>query len=272
MGLAPATGRASFGAARVPKVKAAMRLAQEIVAELYEQRMRPGDRYLSEAEALQRHHVARSTYREALRFLEIQGVVNIRAGPGGGPEICRPGWLQLASTVALLLQFSDAPLREVLEARKAIEPGVARMAAEQATEADIKAMAEALVAMEAEIGNYRRFSSAYRQFWDRLAESTHNAFLASLSPALRAIVNSGGFVPNEPYRLVLVGRLRAIHDAVSHHDGEAAAASMAVLEDEFLARLVAGYPRQVERPVAWSDLDVDPDAWSGDAEPDESVP
>ena len=113
----------------MPKMKAAMRLAQEIVATIYESKMQPGDRYLSEADALQHHRVARGTYREALRFLEIQGVVNIRAGPGGGPEIRRPGWPQLASTVALLLQFADAPMREVLEARTAIEPGVARMAA-----------------------------------------------------------------------------------------------------------------------------------------------
>jgi GntR family transcriptional repressor for pyruvate dehydrogenase complex len=117
----------------MPKMKAAMRLAQEIVATIYESKMQPGDRYLSEADALQHHRVARGTYREALRFLEIQGVVNIRAGPGGGPEIRRPGWPQLASTIALLLQFADAPMREVLEARTAIEPGVARMAAMYAT-------------------------------------------------------------------------------------------------------------------------------------------
>lgn len=177
-----------------------------------------------------------------------------------GPRFCRPGWLQLASTVALLLQFSDAPLRDVLEARKAIEPGVARMAAERATDADIKAMDQDLLEMEAEIGHYRRFSSAYLRFWNHLAESTHNAFLTSLSPALRAVVNSGGFVPNEPYRVVLVGRLRSIHGAVSRHDVEAAGVAMAAVEDEFLDRLVTGYPRQVERPVAWSDLNMDPDA------------
>ena len=179
----------------MPKMKAAMRLAQEIVATIYESKMQPGDRYLSEADALQHHRVARGTYREALRFLEIQGVVNIRAGPGGGPEIRRPGWPQLASTIALLLQFADAPMREVLEARTAIEPGVARMAAMYATAQDIEAMADDLDEIEAQIGNFKKFSPAYLQFWNHLAESTHNAFLMFVSPALRAIVNSAGFVP-----------------------------------------------------------------------------
>jgi DNA-binding FadR family transcriptional regulator len=233
----------------MPKMKAAMRLAQEIVATIYESKMQPGDRYLSEADALQHHRVARGTYREALRFLEIQGVVEIR----------RPGWPQLASTIALLLQFADAPMREVLEARTAIEPGVARMAAMYATAQDIETMADDLDEIEAQIGNFKKWSPAYLQFWNHLAESTHNAFLMFVSPALRAIVNSAGFVPNEPYRVETLGRLRGIHAAVEKHDVEAAATAMIELEHEFFNRLSTGYPRQMERVVAWSDLDLDAD-------------
>jgi DNA-binding FadR family transcriptional regulator len=72
------------------KEKAAVRLAQEIVRAMYENGMRPGDKYFSEAEALQRHRVARATPREALRFLEIQGVITMRAGPGGGSVVGQP--------------------------------------------------------------------------------------------------------------------------------------------------------------------------------------
>ncbi|HVX21138.1 MAG TPA: FCD domain-containing protein [Acidimicrobiales bacterium] len=240
------------------KVKAALRLAQDIVATMYDRRMRPGDRYLSEADALQRHQVARGTYREALRFLEIQGVVDVRAGPGGGPEIRRPGWGQLASTIALLLQFSDTPLREVLEARTALEPGVARAVAMAATDDDVAAMAADLDAVEAGIGDYRTFAAAYLSYWDHFAAGTHNGFLRVLSPALRAIVNSAGFIPNEPYRVAVLGRLRTVHAAVARHDPDAAAAAMTELELDFYDRLTTGYPGQVDRVVAWSHLDLDP--------------
>ena len=263
-GTGPARRRTPVTAGPLPrrtapsgKVKAALRLAQDIVATMYDSRMRPGDRYLSEADALARHQVARGTYREALRFLEIQGVVDVRAGPGGGPEIRRPGWGQLASTVALLLQFSDTPLRDVLEARTALEPGVARAVAMAATDDDVAAMAADLDAIEAGVGDYRTFSRAYLAYWDHFAAATHNGFLQVLSPALRAIVNSAGFVPNEPYRLAVLGRLRAVHAAVAVHDPDGAARVMTELEVDFYDRLTTGYPGQVDRVVAWSHLDLD---------------
>ena len=133
------------------------------------------------------------------------------------------------------------------------------MAAMYATPADIDAMAKDLAEIEAQIGNFKKFSPAYPQYWNHLAESTHNSFLMFMSPALRAIVNSAGFVPNEPYRVETLGRLRLIHSAVAKHDVEAAAAAMIELEFEFFDRLSTGYPRQIERVVAWSDLDLDVD-------------
>jgi DNA-binding FadR family transcriptional regulator len=147
-------------------------------------------------------------------------------------------------------------MRGVLEARTAIEPGMAELAARHATEEEIATMARDLDAVEAHLGNARRFAVAYRQFWQHLAESTHNALLAFLSPALRAIVDSGGFVPNELYREATLERLRALHTTVARHDPEGARQAMHDLELEFLDRLSQGYPRQMHRVVAWSDLDV----------------
>lgn len=235
-------------------MKASMQVAREMVQAMHEQGLRPGDRYLSEADAIKAHGVGRGTYREALRFLEQLGVLVMRSGRGGGPEIARPGDGNLASMIALLLQFAGAPLQAVLDARIAIEPGMAELAAINATAAEIDAMAEVLDTIEEHVGNYRTFSVAYLDYWRALADSSHNALLSFLSPALRAIVNSGGFVPNEPYRLEVLGRLRRIHAAVAAHDPAAARAEMLDLEIEFHRRLTENYPRQVARTVCWADV------------------
>jgi GntR family transcriptional repressor for pyruvate dehydrogenase complex len=249
-------GQTVAAAAAAPKrQKAAIRLAQEIVRMIYDSGMKPGDRYLSEVEALKRHGVARNTLREALRFLEIQGVIEVRAGPGGGLVVGKPDWPNLASNLALLLQFAEAPFVSVLEARSVIEPGMAELAARYATDEELAHMLADLDRAEAGVGAYRQFQAAYVDFWRRLAASTHNAVIAFLSPALRAIVDSAGFAPNEPYRLETIGRLRKVHAAVSSRDPAAARAAMAELEDEFLHRLTSGYPRQMQRVVAWSDLE-----------------
>ncbi len=236
------------------RIKASLLLARDMVETMYEQGMRPGDRYLPEAEAIRHHKVGRGTYREALRFLESQGVIVMRSGPSGGPEISQPGWPHLASTIALLLQFADAPLRSLLDARIAIEPGMAELAAANATDDEIAAMALDLMAIEVEIGNYRKYSAAYLAYWRDLAGSSHNPLMAFLSPALRSIVNSSGFVPNELYRAETLGRLQGIHEAVAAHDRAAAWSRMRDLEVEFQRRLTEGYPRQIDRVIAWSDL------------------
>jgi GntR family transcriptional regulator, transcriptional repressor for pyruvate dehydrogenase complex len=244
-----------MAAEETPKGKAAIRLAQRIVQTMYDTGMQPGDRYLGEAEALKKHGVARATLREALRFLEIQGVLSVRAGPGGGPEVGKPSWPHLASTIALLLQFEGAPFQSVLEARSVLEPGMAELAAVNATGEEIAAMAVDLDEIEANLAVYKLFQKAYAAFWNRLARSTHNPLIAFLSPALRAIVDSAGFVPNELYRAEVLGRLRTLHAAVASRNVEGARQSMAQIEAEFLQRLTTGYPRQMKRVVAWSDLD-----------------
>jgi DNA-binding FadR family transcriptional regulator len=238
------------------KEKAALRLAQEIVQAMYENGMAPGDKYFSEAEALRRHGVARATLREALRFLEMQGVITMRAGPGGGSVVGRPGWPNLASTLALLLQFDRAPFRSVLEARSALEPGMAELAAQNATDEEVAQMATDLDDIEANLGAFRPWSQAYQRFWRHLAESTHNPLIAFLSPALRALVDSGGFAPNELYRAETLGRLRGVHRTLVARDPAAARTAMSKLEAEFQRRIAEGYPRQMDRKVAWSDLDL----------------
>jgi DNA-binding FadR family transcriptional regulator len=236
------------------KVKASLQLAREMVQAIYDSGMKPGDRYLSEADGINTHKVGRGTYREALRFLEHQGVIVMRSGPTGGVEISQPDWHNLASTIALLMQFADAPLRSILEARIAIEPGMAELAARNATDDEIADMATKLATVEANLGHFAVWIVAYNAYWQALAASSHNPLLASLSPALRAIVNSGGFVPNEPYRLETIHRLQLLHRAIAARDADAARDAMLHIDRSFEQRLAEGYPRQFDRVVCWPEV------------------
>jgi DNA-binding FadR family transcriptional regulator len=234
--------------------KAAARVAQEIVQTIYDENLAPGDRYLSEADALARHNVSRATYREALRFLEFQGVIRVRAGPSGGTFVDKPDWPHLTSTFALLLQFADAPIAQVMSARAALEPEMARQAAQNATAAQVGEMEALLALAEQRVADAASFTAAYRRFWAALAAATGNAVSAMLWPALRALVDSGGFTPNEVYRKALVARMRALLTAVRDRDGDAAHLLMRDLAREFGERLEENYPQRFARTIAWSDV------------------
>lgn len=62
--------------------KAAERTAQRIVQDIAERDLAAGDRLAPEATMLKTYKVSRGTLREALRLLEVQGLVVMKSGPG----------------------------------------------------------------------------------------------------------------------------------------------------------------------------------------------
>ena len=91
---------------------------------------------------LEEYQVGRGTLRESLRFLELQGIMSLKPGPGGGPVVERPEATSLATSLMLLLQFTDAQYRVVAEARVALEPTMARLAAERMTPESLAELSE----------------------------------------------------------------------------------------------------------------------------------
>ena len=84
--------------------KTALILAQRIVRDIHRLRLEPGDKLPAEKLMMEQYDAGRGTLRESLRYLELQGVLSFKPGPGGGPVVEKPGAESLAATLALLLQ------------------------------------------------------------------------------------------------------------------------------------------------------------------------
>ncbi len=244
--------RLADGASKRTREKSAQRVAREIVRSIYDGGLKPGDKYFSEAEALERHGVARGTLREALRYLQIQGVIEIRPGPGGGHFVAEPGWENLAETLALLLQFAGASTQSLVEARVAIEPSMAELAARHATPEDVERMDDALARLDRHVGDYRPFYAAYNEFWNHVAAATANPFFVFLSPSLRRVTRAAGIIPNEVQQADATARARLVRDAIAAGDAALARARMVDLEQKYLATMMQDYPRQMARTVSFS--------------------
>jgi GntR family transcriptional repressor for pyruvate dehydrogenase complex len=85
-----------------------------------------------ESELMQRFGVSRPTLREAFRVLESESLIKVERGVRGGARVHRPQRETLARYAGLILQYEGVPLRDVYDARVAIEtPMVVQLANDQ---------------------------------------------------------------------------------------------------------------------------------------------
>ena len=149
--------------------KRALTVARRIVEDIEQQGAEIGDRLLPEQEMLVRYGVARATLREALRFLELQGIIFLRPGPGGGPIVQEPRPKDFASTMALLLQFLGTTFRSLIEVRQAMGPTMASLAAERASDEDIDKLNTSLAKLKTLSVSCNSYQEENRRFHDLLA-------------------------------------------------------------------------------------------------------
>jgi GntR family transcriptional regulator, transcriptional repressor for pyruvate dehydrogenase complex len=107
-------------------------IARQIVRDIASGRYQPGTRLPPEAVMLDRFRVGRASLREALRIVEVYGLITIRPGPGGGPVVQDVTARQFARTGTFYFHLHGATFRDLLEARRELEPMMARLAATNA--------------------------------------------------------------------------------------------------------------------------------------------
>jgi GntR family transcriptional repressor for pyruvate dehydrogenase complex len=120
--------------------KAAAGLAEEIRAQILGLGLEPGSQLPSEPELIAQSGLGRATVREAIRLLESQGLVVIRRGSLGGIFVAKPDLSSLSHMLAPVLTLSKAPLRDLTNYRKMVEPPAAALAASLASGADKDAL------------------------------------------------------------------------------------------------------------------------------------
>src|SRR5215217_3441359 len=120
------------------------RVVQRLEALIRAEELQPGDRLIAERELAARLGVSRTSVRQALTALRVRGIVEVRHGDG--IYLLRHAD-DLLGTLAEGLIESHAHLPAINEAREAIEPYAARLAARRRTAADLAALRGALDAM-----------------------------------------------------------------------------------------------------------------------------
>ena len=99
--------------------------------------LKPGDRLASEKELIEQFGVSKATMREALRVLEVMGLIEIRKGTSGGAFVAEVDMKTTINSIINFIHFKPISVKEITMLRYFIEPAVARIAASTRTDKDI---------------------------------------------------------------------------------------------------------------------------------------
>ena len=200
------------------KLKRSEVIAQTIVDHILRYGLSEGEHLPNEPGLLQSLSVGRATLREALRLLETRGVVTIRSGPGGGPIVRRPRPSDLNESLSLLLQFEGATIRDVMEARKALEPVVAGLALDAITPEDLEGLALTVERMRDHMEDDAVFFEESRKFHAGIARLTGSLVMIAIVEALHSLTSgiSQDVARTPDYRASVVKG----HDRIVHHLAE----------------------------------------------------
>lgn len=234
--------------------KTAMLVAQQIVADIARGGNVPGDRLPPEKVMLEQYQIGRGTLRESLRYLELQGLITLKPGPGGGPVVEVPNGSGLATSLTLLMQMEHAPYRNIVEARGSLEPAMSRLAAIRISDDDLELLRDNLERMLAGIGDEQVFADTNQEFHDIIAHSSQNALFEHLIDALAGILDGTSIGIEYPkHRRVAVHKAHArIYEALAKRDPVAAEESMREHIDEYTRYIESKYPAVIEAPISWT--------------------
>jgi GntR family transcriptional regulator, transcriptional repressor for pyruvate dehydrogenase complex len=199
-------------------------IAQQLIDQIRQQRLKPGTRMPSERELMTALNVGRSTVREALNGLALLGVIEVRHGQGVfvGEVPTESVSDELGAALA------KGVTRDLLEARKTIEVEVARLAAIRHTSQDLKSMQAAVAAQEAALTGAPTSAHESADFHLEVAAAAHNEVLAGIVFSFMPLLEEVGPALERlaGYREWELEEHRELLDAIRSGDGARAAARM----------------------------------------------
>lgn len=205
------------------------RLSHEVAKRIKElirkEKLKPGNKLPNEMQLAELFGVSRPTVREAVKSLVSQNIIEIHRGKGTFVSQT-PG---IASDPLGLDFLVDQDLHlSLIEVRLLIEPGVARLAAERGTPADIDLIGKYLGEMKDIVDRHEVGMGTELEFHRSIAEATENPVIMRLVPIIMdAIIKTYQDAPrtNEDHRQALLEH-SAIFHSIKTRDPEGASDSM----------------------------------------------
>ncbi|MDW5594054.1 FCD domain-containing protein [Conexibacter stalactiti] len=173
-----------------PRISRAEMLARQLEQDILDSSLPPGHRLGTKEDLRTRFRVAVGTVNEAIRSLEMRGLVEARPGPGGGVFVATPSPHVRLSHFTLGFRNGGASFADCLAVRNSLELLVATEAARYATDDDLAELREIVASMADDTDDPRAFLRRNWTMHRRMAEVSPNSLLTGIYSALLDIVEN----------------------------------------------------------------------------------
>lgn len=171
------------------QVRAFEEVIGQVRALLAEGHLKAGDKLPPERDLATRLSVSRNTVREALRMLEISGVIELKRGARGGAFIIDPDGDRTIGLLGRSLRFTDVSVADLTQAMRAITMMLLDAAIAEIDDSGIHAL-EANIAEAEAVADTAARSVTIIRFYFLLAETTGNPILIELAESFCDILRS----------------------------------------------------------------------------------
>jgi GntR family transcriptional regulator, transcriptional repressor for pyruvate dehydrogenase complex len=179
----------------------------------------------TERELVAQSGLSRGSVREALRVLETEGLIVTKAGRNGGSAIRRPTRESISRSFELFLRSHGVRFDALIEAREAVEPAAARLAALHRTDEDLVEMKQIHQELGSLSGNSAKFAKINLKWHLAVVRASKNelliTFVGAISRPIYAATEYQSLNTGELRREVVRVHGRVL-DAIVEQDGEAA--------------------------------------------------
>ena len=181
-------------------------VAKRIVDQIFAESLPVGTKLPPERVMLEDLAVSRGTLREALRILEVHGMLVIKSGPGGGPTVAAMTPSDFNKSCSLHFKAAGITVKELWQARVGLEPSLAKAAASHLTSESRRELEELLAeAKTTEIDDnskYVRIGSAFhRAIATASGDPILTLFARSLGEMTSYLESRNVFPPSEHARV-----------------------------------------------------------------------
>ena len=190
----------------IKQLKRSDLVAEEIKRLITDKNLSPGDRLPRESELQAQFEVSKGTIREALKSLEVQGLVKVSTGPSGGGTIVEVPLDRTLQFLQNYLFFKEVTIDDIYKVRQLLEPELAAGAVAHLTEADLEALEHSIACCDPTSSREDLLSQRREDvnFHDILAAANPNPFLRFtcelINEMIRQLIVFGNRTPQTEHR------------------------------------------------------------------------